>query len=241
MTGAERIAKLHLRKQVRDRELRRKLEPGFRLGCKRVLLSNDWYPALTQPNVELVTDKISHIDGRRIVLADGSSREVDTIILGTGFHVTDPPTAHLVRGRGGVTLAEAAGSSPQAYLGTAMAGFPNVFRIIGPNTGLGHNSMVYMIESQLSYLMDAIRLIDERGVSTIEVRPEAVAAFNAEIQAMMPGTVWASGCSSWYIDANGNNTTLWPDFTFRFRRRTRHFDADAYELRIGAAEPAKAA
>jgi len=122
-----------------------------------------------------------------------------------------------------------------------MPGFPNVFRIIGPNTGLGHNSMVYMIESQLSYLMDAIRTIDERGLATVEVRPETVAAFNAEIQAMMPGTVWASGCSSWYIDANGNNTTLWPDFTFRFRKRTRRFDPDAYELRVAAAEPAAAA
>jgi cation diffusion facilitator CzcD-associated flavoprotein CzcO len=237
---AERIARMHLRHQVRDRELRRKLEPDFRLGCKRVLISNEWYPALTQPNVELVTDAISHIDGRRIVLADGSSREVDTIILGTGFHVTDPPTAHLIRGRGGVTLAEAAGASPQAYLGTAMAGFPNVFKIIGPNTGLGHTSMVYMIESQLAYVMDAIRVMDERAIATVEVRPEAVEQFNAEVQAMMPGTVWASGCASWYLDALGNNTTLWPDFTFRFRKRTRHFDPGSYELRVATTEPAPA-
>jgi cation diffusion facilitator CzcD-associated flavoprotein CzcO len=242
---AERLARLHLRRQVRDRALRRKLEPDFRLGCKRVLISNEWYPALTQPNVELVTDRISHVDGRRIVLADGSFREVDTIILGTGFHVTDPPTAQLVRGRGGLTLAQAAGDSPQAYLGTAMAGFPNLFRIIGPNTGLGHSSMVYMIESQLAYVMDAIRVMDERRIATVEVRPEAVAAFNAELQAMMPQTVWATGCASWYLDAQGRNTTLWPDFTFRFRRRTRRFDADAYELGVGVgvgvAEPAPVA
>jgi cation diffusion facilitator CzcD-associated flavoprotein CzcO len=237
---AERIARLHLRKQVRDPELRRKLEPDFNLGCKRVLISNTWYPALTQRNVELVTDPISHVDGRRIVLADGSSREVDTIILGTGFHVTDPPTAHLVRGRGGVTLAEAAGTSPQAYLGTTMPGFPNVFKIIGPNTGLGHSSMVFMIESQLAYVMDALRLMDERALATVEVRPEAVAAYNAEVQAMMPGTVWASGCASWYLDAQGNNTTIWPDFTFRFRKRTRRFDAQAYELRVATTEAAAA-
>jgi cation diffusion facilitator CzcD-associated flavoprotein CzcO len=238
---AERLALMHLRHQVRDRALRRKLEPDFRLGCKRVLISNAWYPALTQRNVELVTDAISHVDGRRIVLADGSSREVDTIILGTGFHVTDPPTAHLVRGRDGRTLAEAAGTSPQAYLGSTMPGFPNVFKIIGPNTGLGHSSMVFMIESQLAYVMDAIRTMDSRGLAAVEVRPEAVARYNEEVQAMMPGTVWASGCASWYLDAQGNNTTLWPDFTFRFRKRTRRFDAENYELRVGAASTEAAA
>ncbi|MDX6681015.1 MAG: hypothetical protein QOG94_1054 [Solirubrobacteraceae bacterium] len=230
----ERIARLHLRRQVRDRELRRRLEPDFRLGCKRVLISNDFYPALTQPHVELVSERIVAVEGREIVLADGTRREVDTIILGTGFHVTDPPTARLVRGRGGVTLAQAAGASPQAYLGTAMAGFPNVFKIIGPNTGLGHSSMVFMIESQLEYVMDAIRTMDERGAETVEVRPEAVEAFNAELQEMLQGTVWSSGCASWYLDASGRNTTLWPDFTFRFRERTRHFDAGSYELRVGA-------
>ncbi len=235
---AERLAKLHLRRQVTDPQLRRRLEPDFRFGCKRVLISNEWYPALCKPNVELVTDRIAAVDGRRIVLEDGSSREVDTIILGTGFHVTDPPTAWLIRGRGGRTLAETAGDSPQAYLGTAMSGFPNLFKIIGPNTGLGHSSMVYMIESQLTYVMDAIRQMDERDISSVEVRPSAVEAFNAELQARMPGTVWATGCGSWYLDARGRNSTLWPDFTFRFRRRTRRFDADAYELRVGAAEPA---
>jgi cation diffusion facilitator CzcD-associated flavoprotein CzcO len=236
--GAERIARLHLRKQVRDPELRRKLQPHFRLGCKRVLLSNEFYPALTQENVELVTERIVGVEGREIVLDDGTRREVDTIILGTGFHVTDPPTARLVRGMEGRTMAEMAGRSPRAYLGTAMAGFPNVFKIIGPNTGLGHSSMVYMIESQLEYVMDAIRTMDERGVGRLEVRPEAVERYNDEIQEMMQGTVWTSGCQSWYLDADGRNTTLWPDFTFRFRERTRRFDAENYELRVGAAVPA---
>jgi cation diffusion facilitator CzcD-associated flavoprotein CzcO len=233
----ERLARLHLRRQVRDPQLRRKLEPDFRLGCKRVLISNEFYPALTQANVELVTEPIVSVEGREIVLADGTRREVDTIILGTGFRVTDPPTARLVRGRDGRTLAEAAGDSPRAYLGTAMAGFPNVFKIIGPNTGLGHSSMVFMIESQLSYVMDAIRTMDERGIATVEVRPEAVARFNDELEELLRDTVWSSGCSSWYLDAAGRNTTLWPDFTFRFRRRTRRFDADSYEVRVGAPVP----
>jgi cation diffusion facilitator CzcD-associated flavoprotein CzcO len=233
----ECIGLTHLRRQVRDPRLRRRLRPDFRVGCKRILISNDWYPALTKPNVELVTEPIREIAGRRIVLADGSAREVDTIILGTGFHVTDPPTAWLVRGRGGRTLAEAAGASPQAYLGASMPGFPNLFKIIGPNTGLGHTSMVFMIESQLAYVMDAIRQMDERSIASFDVRPQAVEAFNAELQEKMRGTVWASGCASWYLDARGRNTTLWPDFTFRFRRRTRRFDADAYELRAGVAAP----
>ncbi|MGI8729202.1 MAG: flavin-containing monooxygenase [Solirubrobacteraceae bacterium] len=238
----ERAARLHLRRQVRDPALRRRLAPDFRLGCKRVLISNQFYPALTRPNVELVTEPIAAIEGRDVVLAGGGRREVDTIILGTGFHVTDPPTAWLVRGRGGRTLAERVGPSPRAYLGTAMAGFPNLFKLIGPNTGLGHSSMVFMIESQLSYIIDAIRTMDERGIASVEVRSDAVKDYNDELQAKMPHTVWATGCSSWYLDARGYNTTLWPDFTFRFRRRTRSFDASAYicKPRAGAAADAPA-
>ncbi|MEA2157375.1 MAG: hypothetical protein QOE11_3515 [Solirubrobacteraceae bacterium] len=234
MAGAERIASLHLRRQVRDPGLRAKLTPHFRLGCKRVLLSNDWYPALARPNVEVVTEDIREIRGNAIVLADGSEREVDTIILGTGFHVTDPPTAQLVRGRDGRTLAESAAAGIQAYRGATMTGLPNFFKLIGPNTGLGHNSMIFMIESQLRYVMDALRLMDEQQIATFEVRPEAMSAYNRTIQARMPGTVWASGCASWYLDAQGNNTTIWPDFTFRFRHHTRRFDTAAYALRHGA-------
>ena len=227
-----------MRKQVKEPELRRKLTPEFRLGCKRLLISNAWYPALTRPNVELVTDPIRSIRGKTIVLADGSEREVDTIILGTGFHVTEPPTARLVRGRDGRTLAETAATGVQAYLGTTMANMPNFFKLIGPNTGLGHNSMVFMIESQLRYVTDALRVIDQQQIATFEVRPEAIAAYNAEIQAKLPGTVWMSGCKSWYLDADGRNTTIWPDFTWRFRRLTRRFDTSAYALRRGADAPA---
>jgi cation diffusion facilitator CzcD-associated flavoprotein CzcO len=238
MAGAEKIAAAHLRRQVRDRRLRAKLTPRFRLGCKRVLLSNDWYPALARPNVELVTEAIREIRGRTIVLADGSEREVDTIILGTGFHVTDPPTAQLVRCRDGATLAASMAAGIQAYLGATMSGLPNFFKLIGPNTGLGHNSMVFMIESQLRYVMDALRVMDEQQIATFEVRPEAMAAYNEQIQAKMPGTVWMSGCASWYLDSTGRNTTIWPDFTWRFRHRTRRFDTRAYELRHGVGAPA---
>ena len=240
MAAGEKLAKMHLRKQIADPALRRTLTPDFRLGCKRVLLSNDWYPALARPNVEVVTDAIREIHGKTIVLADGSEREVDTIILGTGFHVTDPPTAQLVRGRGGRTLAEASATGIQAYRGATMSGVPNFFKITGPNTGLGHNSMIYMIESHLRYIVDALRVMDEGRIATFEVRPEAMAAYNARIQAKMRKTVWMSGCASWYLDANGNNVTLWPDFTFRFRHHTRRFDVGAYVLRQGADVPASA-
>jgi cation diffusion facilitator CzcD-associated flavoprotein CzcO len=234
----ERIARLHLSHQVHDPELRRKLAPRFRLGCKRILISNDWYPALTQPNVEVVTEAIREIRATSIVCADGSERDVDTIIFATGFHVSDPPTLQLVRGRGGHTLADrAAGVGIQAYLGTTIAGMPNFFKLTGPNTGLGHNSMVFMIEAQLRYVLDALRVMDEGAITSFDVRPAAQAAYNERLQAMMPGTVWMSGCASWYLDAAGRNVTIWPDFTWRYRRRTRRFDALAYELRAGAAEP----
>ena len=240
MRVAEAAARAHLRRQVRDPELRRRLTPSFRIGCKRILLSNDWYPALTRPNVEVVTEAIREVRRRTLVLADGSEREVDTIIHGTGFHVTDPPTAQLVRGGDGRTLAESARTGIRAYRGATVAGLPNFFKLIGPNTGLGHSSMIYMIESQLRYVMDALRVMDEQGIATFEVRPEAVAAYNDRLQAKMPGTVWMSGCASWYLDAAGRNTTIWPDFTFRFRHHTRRFDTRAYVLRRGADLPAAA-
>ena len=238
MAGAEKIAGAHMRKQVKDPELRRKLTPTFRLGCKRVLISNSWYPTLTRENVELVTDGIDAIRGNTIHLADGSTREVDTIIFGTGFHVTDPPSAQLVRGRDGGTIADRMQAGIQAYLGATIEGLPNYFKLIGPNTGLGHNSMVYMIESQLNYVMDALRVMDEQRIAEFEVRPEAMAAYNAQIQSKLPGTVWMSGCASWYLDADGKNTTVWPDFTWRFRHRTKRFKTDAYMLRHGAPAPA---
>lgn len=237
MAGAERIAAAHMRKQVKDPELRRKVAPTFRLGCKRVLISNAWYPTLAREDVELVTDGIEAIRGNTIHLADGSTREVDTIIWGTGFHVTDPPSAQLVRGRDGATMAERMQGGIQAYLGATIEGLPNYFKLIGPNTGLGHNSMVYMIESQLNYVMDALRVMDEQGIAEFEVRPEAMAAYNAQLQAKLPGTVWMSGCASWYLDADGRNTTIWPDFTWRFRHRTKHFKTEAYTLRHGVAAP----
>ncbi len=207
-----------------------KVTPHYSLGCKRILPSNDWYPALAQPNVELVTDAITQISKKGIVTADGTERELDAIILGTGFHVTDPPLGGLVRGRGGRTLNEVWQGSMRAHLGCTVAGFPNLFLLLGPNTGLGHSSMVYVAESQIAYIMSALDTMARRGVAVVEVTQRAQDASNADIDRRMRSTVWSTGCHSWYIDKNGRNSALWPDWTWRFRRRTSRFDADSYRV-----------
>jgi cation diffusion facilitator CzcD-associated flavoprotein CzcO len=223
----ERAGHAHRRAQIADPELRRKVTPDFRIGCKRILPSDDWYPALQRPNVELVTDRIAEIRAHALVTADGVAREVDTIIYGTGFHVADMPVGEWVEGRGGLKLADAWAGSPKAYLGTATPGFPNLFLLLGPNTGLGHSSVVYMMESQLAYVLGALRAA---GDGVVEVRPEAQAAFTAEMDRRMARTVWASGCTSWYQDATGRIPTIWPDWTWRFRRRTRAFEPEKFTL-----------
>ncbi|MEA2362162.1 MAG: hypothetical protein QOD71_1307 [Thermoleophilaceae bacterium] len=235
---ATRMALRQLEQQVPDPGLRAKLTPRYELGCKRVLPTDEWYPALMQPNVEVVTDGIREVRPRSIVAADGTEREVDTIVFGTGFHVTDIPIAQRMRGRDGRTLAETWDGSPSAYKGAAVAGFPNLFFLVGPNTGLGHNSIVFMIESQINYVAGALRTMRRRGARIVDVRPEAQAAYNAELDEMTEGTVWVSGgCSSYYIDRNGRNSTIWPTFTWPFRQRTREFDEGAYALGAPAAAP----
>jgi cation diffusion facilitator CzcD-associated flavoprotein CzcO len=218
-----------LRRQVADPALRARLTPRYRIGCKRIVPSNEWYPALTQPNVNVVTSAIERVTAAGIATADGAHHDADAIVYATGFHVTDLPFARRVVGDGGEVLSERWAGSPQAYKGTAVPGFPNLFMVLGPNTGLGHNSIVYMIESQIAYLVDAMRRMRADGIHAVDVRPEAYARWNAAIQRRMPGTVWNSGgCASWYIDANGLNTAIWPDYTWRFRRLTRRFDLEAY-------------
>jgi cation diffusion facilitator CzcD-associated flavoprotein CzcO len=239
MRLGEALARQHMRRQISDPELLEKVTPDYTIGCKRILPSNDWYPALARPNVELVTDPIREVRASSIVTEDGAEREVDTIVFGTGFQVTDMPVAKQVRGREGKVLDDVWQGSPRAHLGTTVPGFPNLFLLLGPNTGLGHSSIVYMIESQIAYVLDALRVMDQRGAETLEVREDAVEDFNAGLDERMRGTVWSSGCASWYIDSTGRNSTLWPDWTWRFRRRTARFDAGSYALR--AAEPARAA
>ncbi len=227
---AEKGARDFLHKQVPDPELRAKLTPSYSVGCKRILPSNRWLPALAQPNVDVETSGIAEVRERSIVTGDGREVDVDTIIYGTGFHVTDNPFAERVHGVGGRSLAEAWADGVQAYVGSAVAGFPNLFLLIGPNTALGHSSMVFMIESQIAYVLDALRRMEREGIGRVEVRRDAQATYNDEIQRRLAGTVWMSGCASWYLDAHGRNPTLWPGFTWQFRLRTRRFDAAAYDL-----------
>ena len=227
---AEKQALGFLAKQVEDPVLRAKLTPDFRLGCKRVLLSNTYFPALAQPNVDVVTEGITEVRQRGIVTADGSVHEVDAIVFGTGFRVTDPPVAERIVGRGGVSLRDhwAAGGM-RALHGATTSGFPNLFYLVGPNTGLGHTSIVFVIETQVAYLLDALRQLDARGLATLEARPEAEAAYNSRVQRRLRKTVWnTGGCSSWYLDKSGRNTTLWPTFTFSFRRQLRRCDLTQY-------------
>ncbi len=237
-----KFAQEHLERQVPDPTLRAKLTPKYTLGCKRVLISDDFYPAVSQPNVEVVTEHIREVRAHSVVMEDGNEHEIDTIICATGFHVTDAQLPQRIHGRDGITLGETWSPDPHAYLGASVAGFPNMFLLIGPNTGVGHTSMVFMIESQVAYILDCLRTMEQRALQTIEVRAESEEAFNTEIQQRMPGTVWASGCNSWYLDKQGRNTAIWPGFTFEFRRRTSHFDAQHYLLKAkeGSIRPGKA-
>ena len=230
MRAAERLARLHLERSVPDPVLRAKLTPDYRIGCKRILISNDYLPSLTRPNVELVAAGLAEVRERSVVAADGSEHEADTIIFGTGFHVTDIPVADRIVGRAGVTLKEHWRHGMKAYKGTAVAGFPNLFLLVGPNTGLGHSSQVFMIESQIAYAVDAVGHLARTG-DMVEVRDEAEEAWDRDVQQAMGRTVWTTGgCASWYLDACGRNTTLWPGSTWRFRRRTARFDPAAYRL-----------
>lgn len=236
MRGVRWLAERHLRRQVADPVLREKLTPTFTIGCKRILLANNYYPALTKPNVEVLATGVAGIEGNTVVGSDGERREVDAIVLGTGFHVTDVQLAQRLIGREGRTMAEQWGGSMQAYKGTAVSGFPNFFFLLGPNTGLGHSSMIFMAEAAAQYVVDALETMRKADLASVDVRPERVRRWNEGIQKRMPQTVWIrGGCASWYLDETGKNTTLWPDFTFRFRALTKRFDVESYSTLPGRA------
>jgi cation diffusion facilitator CzcD-associated flavoprotein CzcO len=231
MKLTERRARWHINQQVPDPAMRERLTPDYRLGCKRILGSNDWYPAICSENVEVVDGGIREVTARGAVGADGVERRVDTIIFGTGFHVSDPPIAERVRGRDGRSLAETWQGSPQAHLGVGVTGFPNFFLLLGPNTGLGHNSVLLMIEAQVNYLIQALGYRRGRRLATIEPRAEAQSRFVAEIDEATKGSVWtAGGCISWYLDSTGRNSTLWPGSVRAYQRRLARFAPDEWEM-----------
>lgn len=238
LSALEAQGRAHLRAQVADPELRRRLTPDYRVFCKRVLLSDDYYPALNRPHVELVDSPIARITEDGIVTADGTARPVDTIIFATGFAVTDPPVTHRLHGRGGDSLAATWRTHGRAaYLGTCVSGFPNLFLITGPHAGTSHTSLLVMIEAQVGYIVAGLRTAVSSGVEVVEVQPEAQRRFMDAVREAMRHTVsMTGGCHSYYLDADGHNTTLWPGSTWRFRRRTRKFDADSYHLLRPGAE-----
>jgi cation diffusion facilitator CzcD-associated flavoprotein CzcO len=226
----ERMALAHMRSQVKDPGLRDRLTPAYRLGCKRVLISNEYYPALTRPNVALVTDGIAAIEPRGVRTTDGALHALDALVLATGFRASDYLAPLNITGVGGRDLNDQWREEPGTYLGISIAGFPNMFLLMGPNTGLGHNSMIFMIEAQARYTVQAIAALRRPGIGSIDVRRDVQRTFRAELQRKMAGTVWMSGCQSWYQTPDGE-VWLWPGFTVEYWRRTRRLDLAAYDVR----------
>lgn len=227
----EPLVRASLRKSVPDPDLRRRLTPGYRLGCKRILLSDNYYPALQRSNVALCTTPITEILPRAVRTADGPDHHdhpVDAIVLATGFATAQYLAAVRVIGRGGRELNATWQEAPEAYLGITVAGFPNLFLLMGPNTGLGHNSMIFMIEAQARYALQAIQALRAHRLRSLEVRPPVQAAFNQELQARLRRTVWASGCQSWYLGRDGRNLALWPGLTISYYLRTRRLALTDY-------------
>ncbi|PWU04883.1 MAG: 4-hydroxyacetophenone monooxygenase [Terriglobia bacterium] len=230
-----KLALRHLETQVRDPELRGHLTPSYQFGCKRVLISSDFYPALQRPNVELVTQPITEVRERSIVTADGRERPLDAIIYATGFQATRLLDSAAIYGRGGISFGEGWQKRKAALWGITKYGFPNLFLLLGPNTGLGHNSVVLMIEAQIRYVMSCLALMRRQQQQVMELREEAEERFEEFLRKRMPGSVWqAGGCRSWYQDPEtGENVALWPGSVREYQRRTRRVSARDYELRDG--------
>jgi cation diffusion facilitator CzcD-associated flavoprotein CzcO len=231
---AQRFALRHMHAQVPRADLRERLTPTYHMGCKRILLSDDYYPALCRDNVTLVTEPIREVRARAIVTHDGAEHEVDAIVLATGFLAQEFISPVQVYGRHGRSLEDTWADGPRSYLGISASGFPNLFFLVGPNTGLGHNSMVIMIEAQIAYVMSALRTMRSRGISELDLKPEVESTFTQTIARRTEHTVWASGCKSWYLDERGRNTTLWPGFTFTYRRLTRRLEPSRYNVKQAA-------
>ncbi|MCD0448670.1 NAD(P)/FAD-dependent oxidoreductase [Actinocorallia sp. API 0066] len=225
----ERAALRRLRRDVPDPDLRRALTPDHPLGCKRVLISDDYLPSLQRPNVTVVTDPIKEVRQNGVVTGDGTFRETDTLIFGTGFQANDFLTPLRVTGRDGTALNDVWRDGAEAHLGMTVHGFPNLYLLYGPNTNLGHNSIIYMLESQFAYVLACLRT-----GKTLEVRRDVQDASVAEVQRRLRTSVWSSGCSSWYLTPDGRNVNNWPGFTFAYRRATRRPDPAHFHITAAA-------
>ena len=231
MRAVERRARSHAKRQLKDQAVRTVMTPDYQAGCKRILLSNDFLPTLNRPNVTVETNPILRVTRDSVVTADGCARACDVLILATGFNATDPLGDVRIAGRDGLTLADAWRGGMQARLGLAVSGFPNLFLLGGPNTGLGHNSIVFMLEAQIDHILRCLRSMQRHKAACMEVRAKSQARFNALLQRWMARTVWLSGCRSWYLDRSGRNTTLWPGFSFGYWLRTWPVSSAIYHYR----------
>ena len=219
---ARRMALRHMAKAIGDPALRSRLTPDYQIGCKRVLFSDDWYLTLARGNVEVVTEEAARIRRDSVVTTDGAERRADVLIFGTGFHVTETVATLPLRGRGGRPIAEAWRDGISAYLGASVHGFPNLFFMLGPNTGLGHNSVLLMVEAQAEHVARVLAEMRDQGIETVEPRAEVQDRFTGELERRLAGMVWQTGgCRSWYQDPQGRSPTLWPGTVPEFRRRAR--------------------
>jgi cation diffusion facilitator CzcD-associated flavoprotein CzcO len=228
MKLGEILAMHHMRSQIKDPELRRRLTPNYRLGCKRIVVSDDWYPTFLRDNVSLITDGVREITKTGVVTEDGVEHPADVIILGTGYAVQNVLPEGMIIGREGRDLHTWWKDGVRAYLGTTSNGLPNFFMLLGPNSGLGHNSMIYMIESQLMHIVGCLNELRNTGMGVVEVRAEVEKEFADWVQTRGSETVFQTGCRSWYLDANGRNTAIWPSFSFAFRRRVKDFNPEDF-------------
>jgi cation diffusion facilitator CzcD-associated flavoprotein CzcO len=230
LPGFRAIARWQINKAIDDPELRRKVTPHDEVGCKRIMLTDDWYPTLTRPNVELIADRVAEVTPTGLRTDDGRERPADVLVLATGFKTHGFVAPMEVVGAGGRTLAEEWSPTARAYLGMSVPGFPNMFLLYGPHTNGGSGSVIFTIEAGMGHVLAALAELDRAGARSIEVRREAAEAFDRELREALAGTVWHSGCTNWYIDENGNDPNQWPWLWSTYRRRTASVDAGAYEL-----------
>lgn len=216
--------------QVPDAALRESVTPGDEIGCKRVLISSDYYPALARDNVELIPAAVRELTASGVVAADGTERPAEVVVLSTGFTTTQFLAPMEVQGVGGLDLNQAWREGAEAYLGMTVAGFPNLFLMYGPNTNLGSGSMIYQLESQMAYIRDVVGALHRAGAASVSVRPAVQRDFAEEMRKRLSTSVWQTGCNSWYVDQNGRNTNNWPGFTLEYRWRTRRLDPADYEF-----------
>lgn len=232
MKYGQKLAEAFIKFQIKDKELAKKLTPDYVMGCKRILISNKYFPTFNRQNVDLVTDGIQELTENSIITKDGKERQIDCLIYGTGF-ITDPRIylkSFACYGAQGLELKDAWKEGAESYYGVTTKGFPNLFQLLGPNTVLGHNSVIFMIESQVNYILQLIQLVNKTQTQAIVVREDVQNQFNDAVQKKMQGTVWQSGCVSWYQQDGGKNFALWPTYTWKYWLETRKINPSDYQL-----------